>query len=111
MKKYTSLLLAVALGMLLFSSTASADANRGGRILSNMIMHAGGCKIFGYRIANTHSKKEWKAIYKAGKMESEVNTICPSMKPLPIIENPEHRQDVLDYLEYYSSDGGSLPKC
>jgi len=111
MKKYTRLLSVAIFGITLVSSTAYADPIKGERILSNMLRKAGGCKLQEFRIAMVHSKKEWEDIYKSGKMEAEINKICPSMKQLPIIENQQYKKDVFDYLEYYSRDGGSLPKC
>jgi len=111
MKKKRQLFLAIVLGISIFNATAYADTFKGERILNNMIMDAGGCKLPEFRIAMTHSKQEWKDIYEAGEMEAEINKICPNMKQLPKIENPDYKKDVFDYLEYYSSDGGSLPKC
>ncbi len=111
MKKHTQIFMMVVFGLAVLSSTVYADPGKGEKIFENLLRKSGGCMLPTFRIAMTHTKKEWKEIYQSGQMEAEINKICPKMKPLPIVQNPKYRQDILDYLEYYSSDGGSLPKC
>ncbi len=101
-------ILKVALiAMMFLSVSASADAFKGGRILSNSMLE--GCPMLLADLAATHSKKEWADIVKNGKLEETIHTICPKAELKPIPEN--EMKDVLDYLQYYSQDGGALPSC
>jgi len=101
--------LLVTLGMLIFSSYGSADPSKGEKILNKVIMRAGGCQTPTARIAMAHSLAEWQAIYKAGKLEEEIQKLCPKMGALPKITNKKYAQDVFEYLEHYANDSGAIP--
>ncbi|WP_456456470.1 hypothetical protein [Nitratifractor sp.] len=109
MKQLSRLLLAVAFGLALFSASGSADPSKGEKILNKLIMRAGGCQITSARIAMAHSLKEWAKLYKEGKMEAEIQKLCPKMGKLPPIPNKKYAQDVYEYLEHYSNDSGAIP--
>ncbi len=91
----------------LLSVSASADAFKGGRILTNSMLK--GCPMLLADLAATHTKKEWAQIVKDGKLADTIHSICPKaeFKPIP----QDEMKDVLDYLQYYSKDGGALPSC
>ncbi len=109
MKKLTRLILAFAFGFALFSTTLSADPSKGEKILNKLIMRAGGCSLPTPRIAMAHSLKEWKAIYEAGKMEEEIQKLCPKMGKFTPPTNKKYVQDIYEYLEHYSNDSGAIP--
>jgi hypothetical protein len=107
MKNYTKFLVAILLGLMFLSSHVTADPFKGGRILSNAITE--GCPMLIPDLAGTHSSEEWKQIVKEGKLEETIHQICPKAKIEPIPQ--DKMKDVLDFLQYYSQDGGALPSC
>jgi len=107
MKNYTKFLVITLLSVILLSINASADAFKGGRVLSNSMLK--GCPMLLADLAASHSKKEWANIVQEGKLQEAIHTICPKAELKPIPENS--MKDVLDYLQYYSQDGGALPSC
>ena len=109
MKKQLRLLLAVVFGVALLGVTVSADPGKGEKILNKMFMRAGGCDVPAPRVALAHSLAEWKAIYASGKMEEEIQKLCPHMKPMAKIEKPKYAQDVFEYMEHYANDSGAIP--
>lgn len=106
MKNYRNFLMSILLGVIFLSSNAAADPFKGGRILSNAIEE---CPMLIPDLAGTHSRMQWTQIVKRGKLEKTIHQICPKAKFKPISKN--HMKDVLDYLQYYSQDGGALPSC
>lgn len=107
MKNYTNFLVAILLGIIFLSSSATADAFKGGRTLNNAITE--GCPLLLPDLAGTHSRKQWEQIVNDGQLEETIHQICPKAKFEPIAE--DKMKDVLDFLQYYSQDGGALPSC
>jgi hypothetical protein len=106
MKNYRKFLVAILLGVMFLSSSSAADPFKGGRILSNAITE---CPMLIPDLAGTHSREQWKQIVKEGKLEETIHQICPKAKIKPIPQ--DKMKDVLDFLQYYSQDGGALPSC
>ena len=107
MKNYTKFLAITLLSLTFLSSSASADAFKGGRILGNaMIKH---CPMILADIAGSHSKADWATIVQEGKLVETMHSICPKTEIKPIAE--DNMKDVLDFLQYYARDGGALPSC
>ncbi|ADV47005.1 hypothetical protein [Nitratifractor salsuginis] len=109
MKNVTRFLLAVGLGLTLFSAVGSADPSKGGKIIDKLLMRSGGCPIPASRVAMAHSVAEWAKIYKEGKMEEEIQKLCHKKEPLPKITNKKYAKDVYDYLSTYAYDSGGVP--
>lgn len=107
MKNYTKFLLTIALGVMVFNASATADAFRGGRYLGNAVIE--GCPMILPDLAGTHSRKQWEQVVKDGKLIETIHQICPKAKIKPI--SKDKMKDILDYLQYYSHDGGALPSC
>lgn len=107
MKKIIQFLIVSLFSLAVLSTTAYADAFKGGRIFNNAIVK--GCPMLTADLAGTHSRKEWKQIVNDGKLIEVIHQICPKAVVEPIPEN--EMKDVLDYLQYYSRDGGALPSC
>lgn len=106
MKNYTKFLASILLGVMFLSSNASADPFKGGRILGNAIKE---CPMLIPNLAGTHSRMQWEDIVKNGKLEATIRQICPSARVEPIAK--DSMKDILDFLQYYSKDGGALPSC
>ena len=107
MKNYIKFLAITLLSIMFLSSSASADAFKGGRILTNAMIKD--CPILLADIAGTHTQAEWSKIVKKGKLQKVMHTICPKADIKPI--SKDKMRDVLDYLQYYARDGGALPSC
>jgi len=107
MKNYTKFLMTMILGVVLLNVSATADAFKGGRDLGNAVTE--GCPMILPDLAATHSRKQWEQIVNEGKLEETIHHICPQAKIKPISQ--DKMKDVLDYLQYYSHDGGALPSC
>ncbi len=104
MKNFIKILI---IGMIFLGTNASADAFKGGRILTNSMIK--GCPMLLPDLAGTHSKTEWIDIVKNGKLDDTIHSICPKAEIKPISD--DSMKDVLDYLKYYSKNGGALPSC
>lgn len=107
MKNIAKIFVLLALGMSFLSSSATADVFKGGRILGNAMLK--GCPMLLADLAGTHSRSQWEQIVKKGTLPQALHQICPKAELKPIPE--DEMKDVLDYLEYYSEDGGALPSC
>jgi len=106
MNKSIKLFLALLFGLTILNTTVYADAFKGGRIFSNAIK---GCPMLIPDLAGTHTRKEWKQIVNDGKLVDAIHQVCPKAEVSPIPKSD--MKDVLDYLQYYSRDGGALPSC
>ena len=107
MKNYMKFLAITLLSIMFLNSNASADAFKGGRILTNaMIKH---CPIVLADIAMNHTKAEWANIVKKGQLQNVMHSIC-SKTDMKLISKDDMK-DVLDFLQYYARDGGALPSC
>jgi len=88
------------------STSATANSFKGGRTLNNAITK---CPMLLPDLASMHSSKQWERIVKKGKLEEAIHQICPKAKIKPISKGK--MKDILEYLQYYSQDGGALPSC
>ncbi len=105
MSKMVKTLLVASIGACFMMTTAVADVDKGQKYFSNEMRKA--CGFSGNVMAKKHTQAEWKAINDAGKLSEELQTICPSAKPLKDI----YLNDVFDFLFNYASDSGNSPIC
>jgi hypothetical protein len=105
-KTFIKATLAVALGLGIAASFASADPIKGGKVL-NRAIH-GYCKIPSTTIAMMHSVKEWQDIIAAGKLEEEISKLCKSKHEIDPIRK-KYIQSVAEFLEHYANDSGAIP--
>jgi len=96
--------LATVLGMVLFSSTATADVKKGQTIFLKKLKAP--CGFNGSKFAVLHTQDEWEAIRGAGKFEAETKKICPKSKM-----KAKYVPDVYDFVYEYASDSGKVPSC
>ncbi len=109
MQKTIRMILLGLLGAGILSVTSLADPSKGEKILNRELHKAGGCSIPAARVAMAHSLAEWKRIYEAGKLEAEIQKLCPKMGRLSKIENKKYAHDVFEYMEHYANDSGAIP--
>jgi len=98
--------LALILGLGLAASFASADPIKGEKILNRAIHDD--CALTAPKLASQHSLAEWDALFKAGKMEEEVNKLCQRKQPIKPF-NSKYAQYVFEYMEHYANDSGAIP--
>jgi len=97
---------ALILGLGLAASFASADPIKGEKILNRAIHDD--CVLTAPKLASQHTLAEWEALFKAGKMEDEVQKLCKREKPIKPF-NPKYAQHVFEYMEHYANDSGAIP--
>jgi len=98
--------LALALGLGLAVTFASADPIKGEKIL-NRAVHDD-CALPVARVAMMHSVSEWQAIEVSGQMEAEVAKICKHKVPLKPF-SVKYSKHVAEFLEHYANDSGAVP--
>jgi len=102
MNKVTGFVVAMMLGMVLLSTTVSADVKKGQKIfLKNLKVP---CGFSGAKFAVKHTQDEWEAIKGAGKFESETKKFCPKAKM-----KAKYVPDVYDFVYEYAKDSGKVP--
>jgi len=104
MTNITKLALAALLGLAVFSTTASADVNKGKKIYMKKLKAP--CGFTGAKFARMHTQDEWEAIKEAGKMGEEIKKICPKSHLKPKYEN-----DIYDFAYEFAKDSGNVPSC
>jgi ATP-dependent exoDNAse (exonuclease V) alpha subunit len=104
MNTITKLAVAALLGVMMLSTTASADVKKGQKIYLKKLKAA--CGFSGAKFAIKHTQDEWENIKQAGKFGAEVAAICPKAKLKPKYEN-----DVYDFSYEYAKDSGNVPSC
>lgn len=92
------------LGLIVFSTEAFADVNRGQKIYIKKLKAT--CGFDGGQFAIKHTQKEWEAIHTAGKFADEISKLCPGAQ----IE-PKFLPDLYDFTYYYARDSGNVPSC
>ena len=91
-------------GLIVFSTIAVADVNKGQKIFQKKLKAA--CGFNGAQFAMKHTKKEWEDIYTEGKFSDELIKICPKAQ----IE-PKFIPDIYDFSYHYANDSGNIPSC
>ena len=101
----TKLAASALLGVVLLSSSASADVKKGQKIYLKKMKAP--CGFNGVKFAQKHTQDEWEAIHEAGKFSDEVKKLCPKLKKFK--EN--YVPHVYDFAYEYASDSGNVPAC
>lgn len=76
--KFSKLIIAIFLFMLIFTTQISADANNGKRIYKKNLKEY--CTISASKFASMHSQDEWEELYDAGEFVNKVKRICSTLK-------------------------------
>ena len=104
MTKITTIALSALLGLAVFTTTASADANKGKKIYMKKMKSS--CKFSGAKFATKHTQGEWEKIKGAGQFAAESAKLCPGLKL-----KDKYVNDVYDFAYEYASDSGNVPSC
>lgn len=92
------------LGLAVFSTTISADVNKGQKIYLKKLKAS--CGFNGTQFATKHTQKEWEDIYTEGKYSDELMKICPKLQI-----DPKYVPDLYDFSYHYAKDSGNIPSC
>lgn len=104
MNTMTKLAISALLGIMLLSSTASADVKKGQKIYLKKLKAP--CNMGGDKFAQKHTQDEWESIHEAGKFAEETTKLCPKAKI-----KANWIPDVYDFVYEYASDSGNVPAC
>jgi len=105
----TKIALAALLGMAIFSTTASANANKGQKIYMKKLKAS--CGFNGGKFAIKHTQDEWEKIKGAGKFKDEIVKICPKAKKSVSKLKDKYINDLYDFSYEFASDSGNVPSC
>ncbi|WP_331774893.1 cytochrome C [Sulfurospirillum sp. 1612] len=105
MKKLLVLVFAAIVGLSFISTSAFASSDKGQKIIIKKLKKP--CGFNGGVLAKKHTQGEWTAIYKAGKLNDELQKLCPKAKPL----KKKYTKHVYDFLNNFASDSGNVPSC
>ena len=110
MKRTFKMLLAAVFGLALLTSVTYAsggDAGKGQKIIQKKVSKA--CKKAGIEdggvLAKKHTQAEWQKIFDEGKLDAELQTLCPGVKKL----KEKYVPNVFAFLHFYASDSGNVP--
>ena len=107
MNKIVKIALGASLLLALGTTTASADTAKGQKLFTKKLKSA--CGISGAAMAGKHTQGEWSDINAAGKMASEIKTICPNVGDKALKE--KYINHYFDFFNEYASDSGNVPSC
>ncbi len=102
MKRYTTAFFALCL---IGAVSLFADINQGSTIYKSYFRTA--CGFSGNVMAKKHTYSEWQALFDAKELANELQTLCPSAKPLK--ENDVAH--LYEFLYHYASDSGNTALC
>lgn len=105
LKKVMKLMFVGILMSFTLSSTLSADAVKGQKIIIKKLKKD--CGFNGDVLAKKHTQDEWEEIQNKNGLNEEILKICPKAKPL----KEKYINHVYDFLYNYASDSGNVPSC
>lgn len=111
MKKMLSIVLATVLAMSVFTTVASADANKGQKYYLKKLKV---CKKDGLKngaiFAAKHDRATWASLKESGKLMDNWKELCPSgVKKFDKMKE-KHINHVYDFVWKFASDG-EVPSC
>ena len=104
MNSMTKLALVALLGIILLSSTLTADVKTCQKIYLKQL--SADCGFSAAKFAHKHTQDEWEAINEAGKFVEEVKKLCPK-----VTMKAKYVSDVYDFSYEYAKDSGIVPSC
>ncbi|MDD3591492.1 MAG: hypothetical protein PHO65_02535 [Sulfurovum sp.] len=107
MKKMITILSTSLLILTLSPSPSSASAALGKKIYKKRFHKT--CGFSSVRFARNHTQGEWEAIYEAGNLPKEAQTICPQLD-ISALEN-DIWDDLYQYVTKYALDGLAPNGC
>ncbi len=110
MNSISKIALAALLGLTLFSTTASADAEKGKKLYQKNLKES--CGFSGAVFAAKFKQADWEKAYKAGALDKKMIEACPSGKAF--IESDKFKkveEHLYDFVHTNAKDSGNIPSC
>ncbi len=112
MKRFVSFMMAVFVGVALFTTAASADARHGQKFYLKKI--SGKCRKDGIKnggmFAKIHTRDQWDRLKEKGKLQKEWSRICPhAAKKIKKMKKKDVK-NLFDFVWKYAKDGEE-PSC
>jgi len=92
------------LGLMIFSTSSSANVKKGQKIYLKKLKAP--CGMNGAEFAHKHTQDQWEQLQEAGKFRAEVKKFCPKSKL-----KAKYAPHVYDFVYEYASDSGIVPSC
>ncbi|WP_458700687.1 cytochrome C [Sulfurospirillum sp. 1307] len=105
MKKIFSSLI-VLLTLVAFTQQANASVVKGKRYYIQLLKKP--CGFKGDVMGKYHTKREWRNIYRSGKLAEEIQRICPKA---PNISSKKKQKNLYHFFSSFASDSGNVPSC
>ncbi len=110
MKKMFSIFFAAILSLGFISTVASADVDKGQKLIVKKLKKA--CQESGIKnggaLAAKHTQAEWTKIQKEGKLAEEIQKLCPKADAKKALKD-KYLAHYYDFLNNYASDSGNVP--
>jgi len=110
MNSISKIALAALLGLTLFSTTASADAEKGKKLYQKNLKET--CGISGGVFAAKYKQADWDKAYKAGTLNKKMTEACPAGKVF--FESDKYKKietHLYDFVHDFARDSGNIPSC
>ncbi|MDD3770609.1 cytochrome C [Sulfuricurvum sp. IAE1] len=110
MKTWTTTAKAAVLGILVMTSAAHADAQKGIKLYQKNLKET--CGMSGAVFAAKFKQAEWDKAYKAGKLSQKMTEACPKGKAF--FEGDKYKkveEHLYDFVHEYAKDSGNIPSC
>ncbi len=110
MKKFFSTFFAAVLALGLISTVASADVDKGQKLIVKKIKKA--CSEDGIKnggeLAAKHTQAEWTKLKEEGKLAEEIQKLCPKVDAKKALKE-KYLAHYYDFLNNFASDSGNVP--
>ncbi|MGZ5207711.1 MAG: cytochrome C [Sulfuricurvum sp.] len=110
MYSISKIALAAFLSLTLFSTTASADAEKGKKLYQKNLKET--CGITGGVFAAKYKQADWDKAYKAGTLNKKMTEACPAGKAY--FESDKYKKvesHLYDFVHDFAKDSGNIPSC
>jgi tRNA G10 N-methylase Trm11 len=110
MKKFASILFAIAIGMTTLTSSAFADVAKGQKFYLKFMKDS--LNMNGAKFASLHSQDEWEEMFENGKFEEEFGAKSEALKKFFEGDKwQKMKNDIKDFAIEYANDSGNVPSC
>ena len=106
MERLLKLVLAGAIGFMLTTTVASANAAKGQKLYSKKLLKD--CGFSGAKMATKHTQDEWEDIGEDG-VKAVIQEQCPNAKDKAL--KSKYLKHYYDFFYNFASDSGNVPSC
>ena len=103
MKRIFGILVSIFVASMLFSTQVFASPEgKGNRIYLKKLKET--CRMSGFEMAQKHTQEEWKRIYESGKLNDEMESLCPGARDFKTSDE----KYVSQFFYAFASDSGQV---